>query len=73
MGVIVVVSFALIKGFKSLGKVSYFTALFPYVVITVLVIRGSLLEGAKQGVDFYVGEFKGEIFENDLVWRDAVS
>jgi hypothetical protein len=42
-------------------------------VITVLVIRCSLLEGAKEGVDFYVGRFDGEVFADDLVWRDAVS
>ena len=71
--VIILVRIALIKGFKSLGKISFFTALFPYAVITVLVIRFSMLEGAKEGVEFYIGKFKAEIFESDLVWRDAVS
>ena len=44
----------LIKGVQSLGKVSYFTAIFPYVLITTLVIRGSMLEGASDGILFYI-------------------
>jgi hypothetical protein len=39
------------------GKVSYFTATFPYLMLTILVIKGSLLPGASSGVEFYVGKF----------------
>jgi len=46
--------FALIKGISSLGKVSYFTAIFPYVMITVLIIRGVTLNGAMKGLEFYI-------------------
>lgn len=45
---------SLIKGIASLGKVSYFTAIFPYVMITVLIIRGCTLEGAMKGLNFYI-------------------
>lgn len=58
---------------KIKGKVAYFTTLFPYVVITILVIRGALFEGALKGVQFYVGTFVGEKLGDIAVWRDAVS
>jgi len=34
--------------------VVYFTATFPYVILTILLIRGALLPGALQGVKFYM-------------------
>ena len=37
-------------------EVSYVTATFPYVILTALVIKGALLEGADKGVEFYVSK-----------------
>ncbi len=53
-------------------KVSYFTATFPYVMLTVLVITGSLLPGAGIGVEFYVGSINTSKFLDPSVWKDAV-
>ncbi|XP_041377521.1 sodium- and chloride-dependent glycine transporter 2-like isoform X2 [Gigantopelta aegis] len=50
----VVVVLCLIKGVKSSGKVVYFTATFPYVILIILLIRGSLLEGAIDGVIYFI-------------------
>lgn len=36
-------------------QVVYFTATFPYVVILVLLIRGVTLEGASDGIEFFIG------------------
>lgn len=44
----------LLKGIKYLGKVSYFTAIFPYVMISVLIAKGLTLEGAYEGLKFYI-------------------
>lgn len=49
-----VIAAVLIKGIKSSGKASYFLALFPYAIIIVLLIRALTLEGAWNGIIYFI-------------------
>ena len=43
-----------LNGIKSAGKVVCFTALFPYVILFILIGRGVTLPGAYEGLMFYL-------------------
>ncbi|KAM3662942.1 sodium- and chloride-dependent neutral and basic amino acid transporter B(0+) isoform 2-T2 [Ammospiza maritima maritima] len=70
----IIVAGALYKGIKSSGKVVYFTALFPYVILFVLLVRGATLEGALDGVQFYIGRESNitKLMEAE-VWKAAAT
>uniref|UniRef100_A0A4W4GBK6 Transporter n=2 Tax=Electrophorus electricus TaxID=8005 RepID=A0A4W4GBK6_ELEEL len=68
----VVVFLCLIRGVKSSGKVVYFTATFPYVVLTILFVRGITLEGAISGIKYYLTPQWQKILDAK-VWGDAAS
>ncbi|XP_061179714.1 sodium- and chloride-dependent glycine transporter 1-like [Saccostrea echinata] len=50
----VLVFFCLMKGVKSVGKVVYVTAVLPYILLTVFLIRGLMLEGSVDGIMYYL-------------------
>uniref|UniRef100_A0A6P7GFP8 Transporter n=1 Tax=Diabrotica virgifera virgifera TaxID=50390 RepID=A0A6P7GFP8_DIAVI len=60
----------IIRGIKSVGKVVYFTATFPFFILTILFIRGVTLPGAWKGIKYYIVPDWDEL-TNVKVWADA--
>lgn len=68
----VIICVSLIRGVKSMGKVVYFFALFPYLLLTILLIRGVTLEGAYKGIDYYLTPDLSRLSDSK-VWKAAAS
>uniref|UniRef100_A0A5K3EUZ4 Transporter n=1 Tax=Mesocestoides corti TaxID=53468 RepID=A0A5K3EUZ4_MESCO len=67
-----ITALVLLKGVQSLGKVSYFTALFPYVILTVLLIHSLTLKGSLNGILYYLTP-KFSRLKDPRVWVDAAT
>ncbi|XP_048729154.2 sodium- and chloride-dependent glycine transporter 1-like isoform X2 [Ostrea edulis] len=65
-----IVYLTLLKGIQSLGKVVYFTAIFPYVMLIILMFRGVTLPGAADGIIYYLKPDFQKLLE-PRVWSDA--
>ncbi|WAR07900.1 SC6A3-like protein [Mya arenaria] len=65
-----IVFLCICKGVKSLGKVVYVTATLPYVLLTVLLIRGVTLDGAVDGIKHYIYPDFSKLLKGQL-WIEA--
>jgi solute carrier family 6 (neurotransmitter transporter, glycine) member 5/9 len=50
----IAVYLVIVKGVKSSGKISYFLAIFPYVVMLILLGRAATLDGAWNGMKYLI-------------------
>ncbi|XP_018495582.1 sodium- and chloride-dependent glycine transporter 2 [Galendromus occidentalis] len=66
----VIVFLCLIRGVSSSGKVVYFTATFPYVVLTILLVKGVTLDGASRGLEYFLVPDFGKL-TSLTIWRRA--
>nr|CAI5822967.1 unnamed protein product [Callosobruchus analis] len=61
-----------VKGIKSSGKAAYFLALFPYVVMITLLIRALTLDGATDGILYFIETDWSRLLDAQ-VWYAAVT
>lgn len=62
----------LCRGIKSTGKAVYFLAIFPYVIMTGLLIRSVTLEGAVNGILFLITPDWNKLWQPN-VWYAAIT
>lgn len=67
-----IVFIILVKGIKSAGKASYVLAIFPYIVLIVLLIRALTLPGSFNGIKFFFTPQWDKILKPS-VWYAAVT
>ncbi|XP_020816689.1 sodium-dependent nutrient amino acid transporter 1 [Drosophila serrata] len=66
------VTLVIIRGVKSSGKAAYVLALFPYVVMFILLVRALTLPGAYDGVMYFLTPQWHKLME-PMVWYNAVT
>ncbi|CAH0564756.1 unnamed protein product [Brassicogethes aeneus] len=60
------------KGIQSSGKASYFLAIFPFVILFALLIRAVTLEGAGEGILYFITP-QWDKLKDANVWYNAVT
>ncbi|XP_030644355.1 inactive sodium-dependent neutral amino acid transporter B(0)AT3 [Chanos chanos] len=74
-----VVYICFIRGIETIGKAVYVTATFPYLVLTIFLIRALTLPGATDGLVYLFTPDVTELFhqwellKNPRVWLDAAT
>lgn len=71
-GAWILISLTVMRGIKSSGKASYFLAIFPYVIMGVLLLRAVTLPGSATGILYFLTPQFGQLL-NPKVWYAAVS
>jgi SNF family Na+-dependent transporter len=70
MIVFVLIYLSIFKGVKTAGKAIWFTALVPYFVLVILLIRSLTLDGVSEGLKYYVAPSFKRLTEY-AVWQAA--
>jgi SNF family Na+-dependent transporter len=64
--------FSVWKGLKSTGKMVYVSCLLPYLILTILLIKGFTLEGCGKGIE-YLLKPDWSYLTNISVWKAAAT
>ncbi|XP_055076169.1 inactive sodium-dependent neutral amino acid transporter B(0)AT3 isoform X1 [Misgurnus anguillicaudatus] len=67
-----IVYICFIRGIETIGKAVYVTATFPYLVLTIFLVRALTLPGATDGL-IYLFTPDWEILMDPRVWLDAAT
>ncbi|XP_031644960.1 sodium-dependent neutral amino acid transporter B(0)AT3 isoform X2 [Oncorhynchus kisutch] len=67
-----IVYICFVRGIETIGKAVYVTATFPYLVLTIFLVRALTLPGAYEGL-IYLFTPDWEILKNPQVWLDAAT
>lgn len=62
--------FSLFRGLETSGKVVWVTATAPYMILSILLVRGLFLPGAAMGIEYYLSP-RLEKLADPQVWIDA--
>jgi len=66
------VFFVVIRGVHSSGKAAYFLAIFPYIVLIVLLIRAVTLDGSISGILYFITPTWEKLLA-PMIWYHAVA
>jgi len=71
LAVWVMVFFAIAFGKRILSKITWVTVVGPVVMLFVLLVRSVTLDGAMDGIEFYIGKFDADVLMNVDMWVAA--
>jgi SNF family Na+-dependent transporter len=67
----VLVYLSLAFGKEVLARVTWVTVVGPILMLAILLVRALTLEGAGDGIKFYIGKFDGEVLGDPNMWAAA--
>ena len=63
--------FATFRSVRSIAAATRFTVVAPWVLLAVFIIFNATLDGARDGVHAYVGEWDLSVLQRGDAWSDA--
>eukprot|EP01061_Rhynchopus_euleeides_P047648 TRINITY_DN967_c0_g1_i1.p1 TRINITY_DN967_c0_g1~~TRINITY_DN967_c0_g1_i1.p1 ORF type:complete len:696 (+),score=171.12 TRINITY_DN967_c0_g1_i1:44-2089(+) len=73
LAVYIIVYLALFRGMEASAKVTYVTVGLPIILMVILFFKSITLEGAGDGIEFYILRFEWSALGDLAVWKDAAS
>jgi hypothetical protein len=69
----VVCFLATFRGVKSITAATRFTVVLPWILLAIFIIVNATLEGSKDGVRAYIGEWDMSVLRRGDAWSDAAA